>query len=145
VGLLAVACVGAAPVAWPILFLRYLLIQLPGYVILALAMTALHLWLGLALWICAVAMAAWIVKDIALFPLVRRSYDIRQTPVRQEGLVGTEAVAEEDLDPSGYVRVRGELWRARLRADEGEVHCGERLRVRGLEGMTLVVERDAPE
>jgi membrane protein implicated in regulation of membrane protease activity len=40
--------------------------------------------------------------------------------------------------PHGHVRVEGELWRARCEegADKGEL-----VRVRALEGLTLVVER----
>jgi membrane protein implicated in regulation of membrane protease activity len=34
--------------------------------------------------------------------------------------------------------VRGELWRAR---SETPLHAGERVRVRAVEGLTLVVER----
>jgi membrane-bound serine protease (ClpP class) len=40
-------------------------------------------------------------------------------------------------DP-GWVSVRGELWRAR---SETPLHAGERVRIRAVEGLTLVVER----
>jgi membrane protein implicated in regulation of membrane protease activity len=42
--------------------------------------------------------------------------------------------------PLGQVRLQGELWRARC--EEG-ADPGERVRVRALDGLTLVVERAA--
>ena len=55
--------------------------------------------------------AAWFVKDMALYPLVRFAYETDDTPpiARLIGRVGTAA---QRLAPRGYVRVRGELWRA---------------------------------
>jgi membrane protein implicated in regulation of membrane protease activity len=55
----------------------------------------------------------WIVKDIILFPLVWRAYDKRITDAKGS-LVGLQGRALEHISPSGYVKVRGELWRAEL-------------------------------
>jgi membrane protein implicated in regulation of membrane protease activity len=57
-----------------------------------------------------------------------------------ETLVGALASVVTPCTPFGQVRVQGELWRARC--DEG-ADVGERVRVRALEGLTLVVERAA--
>ena len=57
-----------------------------------------------------------------------------------ETLIGTVASVVTPCTPLGQVRVQGELWRARC--DEGAA-VGERVRVRALDGLTLVVERAA--
>ena len=58
----------------------------------------------------------------------------RRPEVGVEALVGADG---EMTDP-GWVSVRGELWRAR---SETPLHAGERVRIRAVEGLTLVVER----
>jgi membrane-bound serine protease (ClpP class) len=59
-----------------------------------------------------------------------------------EGLLAETGVARTRLDPEGQVLVRGEIWRAV--AEAGPVGEGERVRVVGLDGLTLRVRRIAP-
>ena len=64
----------------------------------------------------------------------------RRPPVTGwEGLVGIEGQARDTLAPdtTGYVLVRGELWRARSRSP---VSPGTAVRVLGVHGLTLDVE-----
>jgi membrane-bound serine protease (ClpP class) len=56
-----------------------------------------------------------------------------------EGLVGEAAEVFQALDPEGRVRLRGEIWRARSSAPAA---AGERVRVTGVNGLTLEVERE---
>jgi membrane-bound serine protease (ClpP class) len=65
----------------------------------------------------------------------------RDEPVRTgwEEMVGSVGEVREPLDPAGQVFVDGALWRAR--ADDGtEVGLGNRVRVKSVDGLTLVVE-----
>jgi membrane-bound serine protease (ClpP class) len=62
----------------------------------------------------------------------------RKPAVGAEALVGAEAVVVEPCRPLGRVRLNGELWAARC-ADGADV--GDLVRVRSLDGLTLVVER----
>lgn len=62
----------------------------------------------------------------------------RRARVGAEALIGATAEVVEPCAPIGYVRVQGELWRARC--DDGAAR-GETVRIRGIEGLTLVVER----
>lgn len=55
-------------------------------------------------------------------------------------LIGETAVALEDFDGSGQARLHGEVWRVRA---PGPVKRGDRLRVRGRDGLTLDVEVEA--
>jgi membrane-bound serine protease (ClpP class) len=63
----------------------------------------------------------------------------RRARVGAEALVGVTARVVERCDPVGKVAVGGEIWNARCA--DGAEH-GETVRVRGLQGLTLVVERD---
>jgi membrane-bound serine protease (ClpP class) len=54
-----------------------------------------------------------------------------------ETLVGATGVAVDRLDPSGHVRVQGELWEARA---ESEVPSGATVRVTAVNGLRLDVE-----
>jgi membrane-bound serine protease (ClpP class) len=56
----------------------------------------------------------------------------------REGIVGEVGVASTDLKPLGKVFVHGELWDAEA---VGEIASGEEIRVCGIEGMKLLVER----
>ena len=58
----------------------------------------------------------------------------RRPEVGAEALVG----ALGEMTDAGWVSVRGELWRAR---SEAPLEAGERVRVRAVEELTLVVER----
>jgi membrane-bound serine protease (ClpP class) len=60
-----------------------------------------------------------------------------------EGLVGQLAVARSDLDPTGTVFLKGELWQAV--ASEGTVPRGEQVEVLEVDGFKLRVRRVAGE
>ncbi len=120
-------------------FPRYLLFQLPGWVIAGLAAGAVGAWGFVDPMVAGLLVLLWIVKDLALYPLVRRAY----LPAADgaAALVGHDAVACGDLAPRGHVRVRGELWQAELLPGEAAVGRGERLEVRAVDGRVLRVGR----
>lgn len=59
-----------------------------------------------------------------------------------EAMIGGVAEVVAPCRPNGQVRFRGELWDARC-ADGADV--GDRVRIRALEGLTLVVDSGEPE
>jgi membrane-bound serine protease (ClpP class) len=61
----------------------------------------------------------------------------RKAVTGETGMIGLVGVAQTDLDPAGEVLVRGELWKARTAE---RIPQGARVRVREIEGLTLVVE-----
>jgi membrane-bound serine protease (ClpP class) len=61
----------------------------------------------------------------------------RRVQVGAEALVGAVAEVVSECRPEGSVRVQGELWRARC---EHGADAGERVRIRALDGLTLVVD-----
>ena len=54
-------------------------------------------------------------------------------------IIGNEGVVEVALNPEGYVRVRGELWKAS--SADGPLDKGDEIKVTGLAGMKLTVEK----
>jgi membrane-bound serine protease (ClpP class) len=62
----------------------------------------------------------------------------RQAQVGAEALIGVEARVVARCSPVGKVAIRGEVWNARC---EGGAEVGETVVVRGLQGLTLRVER----
>ena len=65
----------------------------------------------------------------------------RKAVTGEAGMIDLAGVAQTDLDPGGKILVRGEIWQARARQT---ILKGSRVRVRQIEGLTLVVE-SAPE
>ncbi len=61
----------------------------------------------------------------------------QKTVTGEAGMIGITGVAMTDIDSTGEVKVHGELWRARAAA---KIPHGSRVRVRAIEGLTLVVE-----
>lgn len=121
-------------------FTRYLLLQIPGTLGLLLVMAGLHLWLDVSVWIGMAVLALWVAKDLALYPLLRPAFERGEHLTPHSRMVGETGVAEQDLDPEGFVRVRGELWRA-VTADGARVPRGDGVRVNAVEGSALVVAR----
>jgi membrane-bound serine protease (ClpP class) len=69
----------------------------------------------------------------------------RDQPVRtgSEELVGAVAEVRSPLDPEGQVWIEGALWRARLSTDGAPAQLGDRVRIEAVEGLTLLVGREA--
>jgi membrane protein implicated in regulation of membrane protease activity len=62
----------------------------------------------------------------------------RRADVGAETLIGRTTDVVRACRPLGYVRLDGELWQARC---EEEAEAGDPVRVVGLDGLTLLVER----
>lgn len=120
---------------------RYVLLQVPGWVLIAAAGAAL--WsLGLVPgWLCLTAAVVWVIKDIALYPVVRRAFEAGEESTAR--VVGQTAVVVDGLSPRGYVRLHSELWKAELTGAGADVpaRAGERVTVVRAEGLTLLVRR----
>jgi len=54
-----------------------------------------------------------------------------------EGMIDSVGTAQTDLEPQGKIFVHGEIWEARA---SGKIAKGARVRVRHVDGLTLVVE-----
>ena len=77
------------------------------------------------------------VGALALVRMVLNAQRLHPT-TGVEGMSGRMAVAEEPLDPAGWVQVAGERWRATA---DRPVAAGERVQVVAVEGLALRVRR----
>ena len=120
--------------------IKYTLLQIPAVVLLILVLLLIKDWLGIPPWLVWSIVGFWIAKDVALFPLVWRSYD-PDFPAHAHSLVGAIGVTQESLAPRGYVRVRGELWQAVVPTGT-QIPKGQRVWVRDVRGLMLIVEAE---
>ena len=130
---------------WPTqAVLKYTLLQIPAIALLIMIVIFAGRWFYFPAWIGWAIVALWITKDIILFPFVWCSYD-SSIPNDALTMVGKQGIAEERLSPVGYVRVKGELWKAEVERGEPPIEAGEPVRVRDVHGLTLKVEAEAEE
>lgn len=114
-------------------FTRYLLLQIPGWIVAAGILALVHWLADLPAWVVPAGLAAFVVKDLAMYRVVRDSL----TPPA-DALVGARGRTVERLAPSGYVKIDGVLWRAQAVA--GAIDPGATVVVRDARGLTLRVE-----
>jgi membrane-bound serine protease (ClpP class) len=121
-------------------FAKYLLFQLPEWILVLLVLMFLNDRIDFPHWIAPPGLfALWVIKDLALYPVVRKAYKSKpRSGVEQ--LIGARGVAQQELSPRGYVRVRGELWMAEFRRNDRRIPPGRPIRVLAARGMTLIVE-----
>jgi membrane-bound ClpP family serine protease len=118
---------------------RYALYQIPDVAIFALILFMLHQWVGLSLgWVIGLV-SLWMVKYVFVFSFVWRAYD-KPRPGDVTSLIGTQGIAEERLDPSGYIRVHGELWRAEVIGKTMAIEKGQPVLIETAYGLTLLVK-----
>ncbi len=120
---------------------KYLVFQLPGWIIASALAWAARGWFGLPDWAAVAIVAFWVLKDLLLFPYLRVAYEPHDG--RDKRLLGSRAVATETLEPEGFVHVGSELWRARS-TNGSRIEAGAPVRVREVQGLTLLVEPTDP-
>jgi membrane protein implicated in regulation of membrane protease activity len=118
---------------------RYLVLQLPTWLVIALLGWLVVSRDLLPAWVAIGGGVLWAGKDLALYPVYRRALSGEARAPRR--LLGQHGTAVEGVQPEGYVRVAGELWRARVAFPEDSIPAGAEVRVMGVEGLTLRVAR----
>ncbi len=116
---------------------RYLLFQIPGLLTLVFLSFVASRHFDLPRWIYPVGLAAWIAKDLLIYPRVRKSFE-RGKEGALDRLVETRAVVKRALSPEGWVEAGGELWRAR--STGAAIAAGVAVRVIAVDALTLVVD-----
>jgi membrane protein implicated in regulation of membrane protease activity len=124
-------------------FGKYVLLQVPGWLMAALLLLNVQHWFAFSSWVAYAGVAAWMLKDFVLYPLVRTAYEFDvKTGVEQ--LIGDQGVVQNELAPRGKVRIRGELWSAEIEPGAQPLAQGEQVRVLGAQGLTLIVAAESP-
>ncbi len=119
--------------------LRYALYQIPDVAIFVLILFVIHQWVDLSLGLFIGIISLWMAKYVFVFSFVWRAYD-KPRPGDVTSLIGTQGIAEERLDPSGYIRVHGELWRAEVIGKTMAIEKGQRVLIETAYGLTLLVK-----
>jgi membrane protein implicated in regulation of membrane protease activity len=120
-------------------FVKYLLMQIPGWLLLLVIVLLLRSGVELSAWAAGGLLALMVLKDLLLYPFRRRAYE-EDPRTGAERLVGERGVVARRLAPNGYIRVRGELWRAELRPLVSPVAEGNTVQITAGRGLTLTVE-----
>lgn len=121
-------------------FWAYMLLQLPDVLLAGLVLYLLNRWTHLPGEWAIGFFAGWLVKDIAMYPLLRRAF--APSPTGPEAFIGLRAVVVERLSPEGYVRLGGELWSAENLDSRGSIAVGHPVIVRAAHGLRLLVEAE---
>jgi membrane protein implicated in regulation of membrane protease activity len=93
--------------------------------------------INIPLWGLAILMAALALFSGTMYRVGRQTFFIRPK-VAAENIIGSQGTVTKPLDPEGYVKVQGVLWKAICH--ELELGVGDEVEVIGLEGLTLVVQ-----
>ena len=120
------------------ILLKYILIQLPGIAVLVLLLVIVQEWIEIPAWLTCGLVGLWVAKDVILYPFVWRAYEWGSEK-ETSPMAGLCGIAQDRLDPLGYVFVRGELWKARV-IEGGVIEKGENVLVKGSRGLTLLVK-----
>jgi membrane-bound ClpP family serine protease len=117
---------------------KYLLWQLPGWLVVGAGLWIVATAMDLAWWVVPAGIAVLVARDVVLYPAMRAAFRAA-SPTRP---IGARGVAVDDLRPAGLVRVRGELWQAHAIGDP--VAAREEVVVTDARGLTLLVIRGGP-
>ena len=103
--------------------------------------------LGAAVWLQIFWFVIVSVATLVLTrPLVKRYVDSRSVATTADRSIGRTAVVTERIDnlaAAGAVKLDGVVWTARSTDDAVAIEAGERVTVRAIEGVKLIVERTA--
>ena len=121
---------------------KYVLLEIPPLLLFAGFLQLLRVLAGLPLWVAGTLLAGWVIKDVVLFFYTWPAYDAHTGD--RFSLLQQTGTAQEDLNPEGYIRIRGERWRARPGPGRPGIESGQRVRVLDQEGLTLIVEPERP-
>jgi membrane protein implicated in regulation of membrane protease activity len=121
--------------------LRYALLQVPFTALVIVVLIWVRKWVDLPIWFICGLVAFLVIKDIVLFPFVWRAYD-PDSPALTNTMEGARGIAINDLHPSGYVEIGAERWQAEVIEGSPPIRRGQRVRVHGIRGLTLLVQLD---
>jgi membrane-bound ClpP family serine protease len=122
-------------------FVRYLLFQLPGWILLGLFLLILTDKTAVPIWATASFFALWIAKDLAVYPIVRHAYE-KNSGTGAERMIGKKGVTQHCLAPEGYVKIDAELWKAQTGFSDQPIPQQRPVRVIGARGLTLIVQEE---
>ncbi len=121
------------------IIIRYSLLQLPAIALLLMALVLVQRWIDIPEWVFWGSIAIWIAKDVVLFFFTWRAYDVNDAG-GDRSMIGARGISQNRLAPSGFIHVRGELWKAEVWGGGRPIEIGEKVKVRDIKGLTLIVQ-----
>jgi membrane-bound ClpP family serine protease len=122
-------------------FAKYLLLEIPQWFLLVFILWVLVETTGVPVWAAQGFFVVWVLKDLALFPLVRNAYE-NDAKTGAEELIGVKATTQERLDPEGFVAIHGVLWKARADPADQPISRDSVVTVCAASGLTLIVRAE---
>ena len=119
----------------PRILIRYWLLQMPSILLVMGIVVVVYRYFSFPALYAWGIVILWVAKDTILYFFVWRAYD----PRPPEPMVGLQGIAHEKFDPSGYVSVKGELWKAEAAQGYPAPEKGQALEVLSVGGLTLTV------
>jgi membrane protein implicated in regulation of membrane protease activity len=86
-------------------------------------------------WVTGILMCLLLMYSFYTYRMGRQAL-LRKSPVYPDTIIGSEGVVATPLDPTGYVKVKGELWKATSASD---MEIGDRIVVTKIDGIRLIV------
>jgi membrane protein implicated in regulation of membrane protease activity len=120
-------------------FGRYLLFQAASWALGALVLGGLVYGEWMPVWVAGLLLATLLLKDLVMFPFVRKAYEPSASH-GGESLLGAIARVEQSLTPEGWIRVGPESWRARAIDGSSDLRPGDYVEVREIDDLVLLVE-----
>jgi len=92
---------------------------------------------GLDLWVYGLLLV--IIGAILIFMAYIFLPQLKKPVTGAEGMIGRTGIAVETLNPTGMVRIKGELWSAE--SLDNKIEKGEKVVVENLNGLNLLVKK----
>lgn len=118
--------------------LRYIAFQVPSWLIVGLIAAALDTWSDLPRPLLIGACALYLVKDFFMYPWVRSAYEHSEHDPGSE-MLAARGVVVVSLDPTGWVKMGTERWRAEAADAAVPLVPGTEVEVSQVRGYTLLV------
>ena len=125
-------------------FWRYTAFQVPGWILAACIGWWLYANINVSIWLASGILLVWVIKDYALYPFFRFAYETKEL-LPMEKLMGEFGTVVKALTPNGYIKVHGELWRAKSLNNETSIKVGNIVKITGFKGITLLVNISRPQ
>lgn len=120
------------------IWLRYLLLQLPALVFLAILVAIFHRWGWIEAEAGVLVVLLWGLKDAVLYPFYQRSLALSVPDPGPASCVGRSGRCRTAVNGRGLVELGGERWMARS-SDGTPISAGTGVVVVDHDGLVLVV------
>ncbi|MEJ2544821.1 MAG: NfeD family protein [Calditrichaceae bacterium] len=120
------------------IIIRYSLFQVPTLIIVIFTVFTIDHWYELDNTVKIIIILSWIMKDIIIFPFVWKSY-IRKDHDKSLDILKHVGIAVDNINPKGYVRINGEIWKAESVEPHESIIKGQSVEVVEINGLRLKV------